>query len=142
MQLIVFTIGDRYYSFSTEKVEEITTKLTATILPQGPSWAAGLVNLRGQVMTLVDLNNLLSDTDVTDSSWYNNTIIVNTNDNPLALKVGSVVGVTNVNESDFQTADQEEEAIVSGLVSVYDKIVSVIELDRIFGKEEVEVDVI
>jgi chemotaxis signal transduction protein len=142
MQLIVFTIGDRHYSFSTDKVEEITTKLTATILPQGPSWAAGLVNLRGQVMTLVDLNNLLSDADVTDPSWYNNTIIVNTDDNPLALKVGSVVGVTNVNENDFQTADHEEEAIVSGLVSVYDKIVSVIELDRIFGKKEEEVDVI
>lgn len=132
MQLIVFTLGDRHYGFSTEKVDEITSKLTPTYLPQSPDWAAGLVNLRGQVMTLVDLDTLLNGADEEDHSWYNNTIIVKTDENPLAFKVGKVIGVTDVLESDYQSREQDEETVISGLVSLYDEIVSVIELDRLF----------
>lgn len=135
MQIIVFRLGERTYGFSTDRVEEITTILTTTKVPHAPEWTVGLVNLRGQVMTLVDLDKLLNETSTSEENWYKNTIIIHTEENPIALKVGPVIGVTDVEESEFQLSG-EEESVISGYLSVYDSIVSVIELDEIFKEKE------
>ncbi|MFC6465707.1 chemotaxis protein CheW [Marinilactibacillus sp. GCM10026970] len=135
MQVIVFRLGERTYGFSTDRVEEITTILSTTKVPHAPEWTVGLVNLRGQVMTLVDLDKLLNETSATEEDWYKNTIIIHTEENPIALKVGPVIGVTDVEESEFQLSG-EEESVISGYLSVYDSIVSVIELDQIFKEKE------
>ncbi|WP_208560882.1 chemotaxis protein CheW [Marinilactibacillus kalidii] len=135
MQVIVFRLGERTYGFSTDKVEEITTTLTTTNVPHSPDWTVGLVNLRGQVMTLVDLDKRLNEPSSTDDEWYKNTIIVHTEDNPIALKVGPVIGVTDVEEDEVQS-NGEEDSVISGYLSVYDSIVSIIELDQIFKEKE------
>ncbi|MFL2121176.1 chemotaxis protein CheW [Marinilactibacillus psychrotolerans] len=135
MQIIVFRLGERIYGFSTDKVEEITTMLTSTTVPHSPNWTVGLVNLRGQVMTLVDLDILLNKSGSSGDDWYKNTIIIHTEENPIALKVGLVIGVSDVLEEQLQ-ASGEEESIISGYISVNDDIVSIIDLDQIFKEKE------
>lgn len=136
MQLIVFKLKDRFYGFNTENIEEITTPLKETIIPQGPSWTRGLINLRGQIMTLIDLEALLNGSSATEELWYNNTVIVNTEDNPLALMVGKVVGVTDITEDQIQRFDDEEDVLVDGYVSVYNEMVSIINIDSILKEKE------
>jgi len=136
MQLIVFKLQERFYGFNTENIEEITTPLKETIIPQGPSWTKGLINLRGQIMTLIDLEALLNGSSASEELWYNNTVIVNTEDNPLALMVGKVVGVTDITENQIQRFDDEEDALVDGYVSVYNEMVSVINIDSILKEKE------
>ncbi|GEN51553.1 chemotaxis protein CheW [Alkalibacterium pelagium] len=136
MQLIVFKLKERFYGFNTENIEEITTPLKETIIPQGPSWTRGLINLRGQIMTLIDLEALLNGSSATEELWYNNTVIVNTEDNPLALMVGKVVGVTDITEDQIQRFDDEEDALVDGYVSVYNEMVSIINIDSILKEKE------
>ena len=136
MQLIVFKLKERFYGFNTENIEEITTPLKETIIPQGPSWTKGLINLRGQIMTLIDLEALLNGSSASEDLWYNNTVIVNTEDNPLALMVGKVVGVTDITENQIQRLDDEEDALVDGYVSVYNEMVSIINIDSILKEKE------
>lgn len=136
MQLIVFKLKERFYGFNTENIEEITTPLMETIIPQGPSWTKGLINLRGQIMTLIDLEALLNRSSASEELWYNNTVIVNTEDNPLALMVGKVVGVTDITENQIQRFDDEEDALVDGYVSVYNEMVSIINIDSILKEKE------
>lgn len=136
MQLIVFKLKERFYGFTTENIEEITTTLKETIIPQGPSWTKGLINLRGQIMTLIDLEVLLNGSSASEELWYNNTIIVNTEENPLALMVGKVVGVTNITEDQVHSIEDEEDTLVSGYVSVYNEMVSIIQLDSILKEKE------
>ena len=136
MQLIVFKLKERFYGFNTENIEEITTPLMETIIPQGPSWTKGLINLRGQIMTLIDLEALLNESSASEELWYNNTVIVNTEDNPLALMVGKVVGVTDITENQIQRFDDEEDALVDGYVSVYNEMVSIINIDSILKEKE------
>lgn len=136
MQLIVFKLKERFYGFTTENIEEITTTLKETIIPQGPSWTKGLINLRGQIMTLIDLEVLLNGSSASEELWYNNTIIVNTEENPLALMVGKVVGVTDITEDQVHSIEDEEDTLVSGYVSVYNEMVSIIQLDSILKEKE------
>ena len=87
-------------------------------------------------MTLIDLEALLNGSSASEDLWYNNTVIVNTEDNPLALMVGKVVGVTDITENQIQRFDDEEDALVDGYVSVYNEMVSIINIDSILKEKE------
>lgn len=138
MQLIVFKLKEHFYGFTTENIEEITTTLQETSIPQGPAWTKGLINLRGQIMTLVDLERLLNGSTTSQELWYNNTIIVNTQDNPVAFMVGKVVGVTEIQTDQIQMMNEDTDTLVSGYVFAYNEMVSIIDLETILiEKEEV-----
>lgn len=138
MQLIVFKLKEHVYGFTTENIEEITTTLKETSIPQGPVWTKGLINLRGQIMTLVDLERLLNGSTTSQELWYNNTIIVNTQDNPVAFMVGNVIGVTDIDAEQIQLRSEDSHTLVSGYVFAYNEMVSIIDLETILiEKEEV-----
>lgn len=132
MQVIVFQVNDLYYGLSTESVEEITSSLKSTTLPKSKSWVQGLVNLRGDVLTLVNMKNLLEMDDNEKDECYNNTIIVNLEENNVALMVDSVIGVTDVEEDEFHPARDEEHPAIVSLLSVYDQVVNILDLNSLF----------
>lgn len=136
MQVIVFKLKDQFYGFTTESIEEITRPLKETVIPQGPSWTQGLVNLRGQIMTLVDMEVLLNGSSSIDKLWYNNTVIVNTEENLIALMVGKVLGVIDISEEDVHKEIDEENESVIGYISAYNEMVTIIELDSILKEKE------
>ncbi|MCC5889879.1 MAG: chemotaxis protein CheW [Alkalibacterium sp.] len=136
MQVIVFKLKNHFYGFTTESIEEITRPLEETVIPQGPSWTQGLVNLRGQIMTLVDMEVLLNGSSSNDKLWYNNTVIVNAEENPIALMVGKVLGVIDILEEDIHNDIDEENESVMGYISAYDEMITIIELDSILKEKE------
>ncbi|HLR92045.1 MAG TPA: chemotaxis protein CheW [Atopostipes sp.] len=112
MQIIVFRLKDLYFGLSTEYVEEITTTLSYTKVPKSKGWVQGLVNLRGDVLTLINLYNLLNLNDNNIDDCYNNTIVAQLGENNVALMVDEVVGVSDVDEEDFHSASEDENASV------------------------------
>lgn len=134
MQVIVFQLNDRFYGFETASIEEITRPLSVAHVPHSPEWAHGLINLRGQIMTLIDLPVCLGIPEP-DENWYVNTIIVNAESNPIALMVGDVLGVVTISESDIQSAPDDDSNVL-GYLSAYGKMVTLIELDTILIEKE------
>lgn len=136
MQVIVFQVNDLYYGLSTEFVEEITVSLKSTYVPNSKSWVHGLVNLRGEVLTLVDMKKLLEDNDdKKENQCYNNTIIAMLDKNTVALMVDSVVGVTDVSKEDFHPVTNKEDKAVTSLLSVYGQVVNILDLNSLFSEK-------
>lgn len=136
MQVIVFQVNDLYYGLSTEFVEEITVSLKSTYVPNSKSWVHGLVNLRGEVLTLVDMKKLLEDNDdKKENQCYNNTIIAMLDKNTVALMVDSVVGVTDVSKEDFYPVTNKEDKAVTSLLSVYGQVVNILDLNSLFSEK-------
>lgn len=136
MQIIVFRLKDLYYGISTEVVEEITTTLSFTTVPKSPGWIEGLVNLRGDVLTLINLYDLLKLDDFNFNDCYNNTIVAQIDENNVALMVDEVIGVTDVDENEFQSVSDNENSYVHTLITVYDQVVNVLELKNLFEEKE------
>lgn len=136
MQIIVFRLKDLYFGLSTEYVEEITTTLSYTKVPKSKGWVQGLVNLRGDVLTLINLYNVLNLNDNNIDDCYNNTIVAQLGENNVALMVDEVVGVSDVDEEDFHSASEDENASVRSLVTVYDKIVNILDVKNLFEEKE------
>lgn len=130
--MIIFTLNENYYAFSSENVEEITNKMPWTPVPQSPSWVQGLVNLRGNVITLINFYKLLSPTDETEEICYNNIIIVKNDEEKIAFMVDEVAWVLDIEPSAIQQLDDKTDELVSSVIQVKDQIVSVINMEKLF----------
>ena len=130
--MIIFTLNENYYAFSSENVEEITNKMPWTPVPQSPSWVQGLVNLRGNVITLINFYKLLSPTDEIEEICYNNIIIVKNDEEKIAFMVDDVAWVLDIDPSTIQQLDDKTDELVSSVIQVKDQIVSVINMEKLF----------
>ena len=59
MQVVIFKLKDEEFGVETSKVQNIGDNMSITRVPKSPSFIKGLVNLRGNVITLLDINLLL-----------------------------------------------------------------------------------
>jgi purine-binding chemotaxis protein CheW len=54
-----FQLGDFLFGVETGRVQEVLRGFSVTPVPLAPVWVAGLINLRGQVVTVLDLKGRL-----------------------------------------------------------------------------------
>ena len=133
MQIIIFTLSDKYYAISTENVEEISRNINITKVPNAPNWVEGLVNLRGNVVTLINLCKLLQQEE---SICYNNIIIIQNQEEKVAILVKDVIEVANIEEEDIQRVSEETIDGVIGIVRIKDEIINIIDINMLISKNE------
>ena len=133
MQIIVFTLSDKYYAISTDRVEEITKHLAFTLVPNSPDWVEGLINLRGNVVTLVNLSKLLHQEE---DMCYNNIIIIHNEEEKVGLLVKDVMEVMNIEEDEFQKVTKEDLDGILGIVRRDGRIINIVDIDKLLFKNE------
>lgn len=57
LPFITFRMGKELYGFPIEHVKEVVRNLPITRVPRSPDYMCGVINLRGGVVTVVDLAN-------------------------------------------------------------------------------------
>lgn len=58
---VVFAVADTEYAFPLHAVREIGRPPVATPLPGGPDWLVGVANIRGGIVSMVDLRAFLDE---------------------------------------------------------------------------------
>lgn len=133
MQIIVFTLSDKYYAISTDKVEEICKDLAFTLVPNSPDWVEGLINLRGNVVTLVNLSKLLYQEE---DMCCNNIIIIHNDEEKVGLMVKDVMEVMDIQPDEFQKISKEELDGILGIVRRDGRIINIVDIDKLLFKNE------
>ena len=59
LQMINFTLGGDEYAVEIQKVREVINFRELTPLPKAPSFVKGIINLRGEVIPVIDLREKL-----------------------------------------------------------------------------------
>jgi chemotaxis signal transduction protein len=54
-EVVVFQVEGRSYALPLEQVVEVLRMVAVTPLPEAPPWVAGVVNLRGTLIPMIDL---------------------------------------------------------------------------------------
>jgi purine-binding chemotaxis protein CheW len=55
VQVLVFTLHGRELALPVEEVIEVLRMVAVTALPEAPCWVAGVINLRGRIIPVIDL---------------------------------------------------------------------------------------
>ena len=95
--LATFYVGDSLCGMDILKVQEINKLLEMTEVPLAPDYVRGILNLRGQIVTVIDLGSKLELADTnTDGDTRN--IIVNSNGEYIGLLVDKIGDVERTEE--------------------------------------------
>ena len=93
VDLATFFIGDALCGMDILKVQEINKLLTMTAVPQAPEYVKGILNLRGQIVTVIDLGRKLG-LSVTEIGPDTRNMIVNSQNEYIGFlvdRIGDVV---------------------------------------------------
>ncbi|AWK50916.1 chemotaxis protein CheW [Clostridium beijerinckii] len=131
MQIVVFKLGEEHFAVETEKVQSINDTMGITIVPKAPRYIKGLINLRGSIKSLVDINLLLN---VTPGKEQNNIIILTVKDEEIGITVDEVEEVLDIDEKSIQRLDKEadkEQPYIKGILNYDEKLLTIIDIDKL-----------
>ncbi len=100
VELATFYVGNALCGMDILKVQEINKIMQMTKVPQAPEYVLGILNLRGQIVTIIDLGKKLGLGE-TDLNQDPRNIIVNS--------AGGHVGLLVKRISDVIEADMEKQ---------------------------------
>lgn len=129
-QIIVFTLGEKYYAVNSDQVEEISKLIPSTLVPNAPKHIEGLINLRGNVISLVNLAKLLH---LSEDECYNNIVILDRQDEKIGILVTEVKEVLKIDDKDIEKVSAETKNGVVGILQLEKELVNYIDLERIIS---------
>lgn len=143
-QMLTFMLGDETYGVDILRVQEIRGWSPVTRVPQSPSHVLGVLNLRGSIVPVVDLRMRLN----LDRAEYTaiTVIIVLSVDSghgrrDFGVVVDGVSDVINVQVNDIKKApdmgSQVNTEYIQGLATVAERMVMLLDIDRLIGLEMV-----
>ncbi|MFT8370982.1 MULTISPECIES: chemotaxis protein CheW [Acetobacter] len=133
VKMIVFAVGDQEYCIPILSVREIRGFEKTTALPFAPHYVCGAINLRGIILTVIDLAVYLNVEPQADNPRRVVIIVESRNGTVCGLLVDRVIDMADVNLSDIQ-AVAEEDSSLSGLVMIADRMVGVLRLEVVVGQ--------
>lgn len=123
MQVIVFTLGNEKYALDTKLVHGIEKVMSITRIPTAPYYIKGLVNLRGNIISILDLKAYLNIEYVKEEE---NIIIVEIDDERIGLLVDNVHEVVDI-QNDMIERISESSGYIKGVINFKDYIVTLLE---------------
>ena len=101
IELATFYIGDSLCGMDILKVQEINKLLEMTTVPLAPDYVKGILNLRGQIVTVIDLGSKLNLADTVTTGETRN-IIVNYDGEYIGLLVDKIGDVERTAEDEIE----------------------------------------
>lgn len=103
MEILEFSLGPERYAFETSFVREVFPLTEITPLPGVPPYILGVVNVRGRILSVMDIRRLLDFANVGLTN-LNKAIILHDGDMELAVLADEVAGVYAIDGDEGQRA--------------------------------------
>ena len=143
MQLVGFTISNELFGVDILMVQEIIRAAPITPVPSSPSFVEGVINLRGNILPVIDLRkrlNLPSANVDQKKTWI---LILDIQGKVTGFIVDSVTEVLKIEE---ETIEPPPDIIMAGLESQYlrgvcdlgDHLLILLDFNRILLQEELQ----
>ena len=113
---VTFGVGDARMACNINRIHEILPYPQSTPVPGAKKWITGLANVRGELLTVVDLARFLTGirSPVTARTRL---LATNLHKAPIGLLIDEVFGQRHFLESDSAPAELPEDSALKGIVS-------------------------
>lgn len=131
-----FTVADQWFGLDVTHVQELIRGHRVTRVPMAPAVIRGLMNLRGQIVTVVDLRLRLGVPDrALDEDAMN--VVVSSQCGPASLLVDSIGDVIELEsaleESPPDTIPSPVRDLLAGVYQRDDHLLLMLDLDRVLA---------
>ncbi len=138
-ELVTFLIGRHEFCVDIMAVREIRGWTPATPLPHTPGWVRGVINLRGAVLSIIDLATRLG-LPAEDPTARHVVIVVQVGDRITGLLVDAVTGILSVDAASIlppaSAAPLSEVHAVEGVLALDERMVSLLSIPHVLPPVE------
>jgi purine-binding chemotaxis protein CheW len=103
LEVVEFVLGTEHYAIESSHIREIFTLSEFTPLPCAPAFVLGLVNVRGQILSIINIKKLF-DLPEKGLTELNKIIIVHARHMELGILADAVLGVRSIGLEELQPA--------------------------------------
>jgi purine-binding chemotaxis protein CheW len=137
-QMVLFVVGGHRFGIAIERIREIIPARPYTPLPGSGEHVRGLINLRGRIVTVIDLGARLGLPPAAANPEHS-IVIVEHRGRLVGMAVEEVARIASVDPASLQTSAESlrslriDRAYLRGIGEVEDEIFVAVEPDEIFA---------
>ncbi|PRX35644.1 purine-binding chemotaxis protein CheW [Orenia metallireducens] len=137
-QFIVFKLASEEFGVEINKVQEILKPQPVTKLPQAAGFIEGITNLRGDIITIIDLRKRL-DFPLNDQG-EDRILVVKINDIDVGFVVDDASEVIRIEEEQIAAPKKGIAGIkteyLEGIAKLKERLIIILDLDKILSTED------
>jgi purine-binding chemotaxis protein CheW len=134
LEYCTFYVNGHYFGLDVLHVQEITRYQEMTCVPLASPVVRGLINLRGQIVTAIDLRRRLDMGDRPEDEQPIN-VVVHTDDGAVSLLVDEIGDVMKVSrdifESPPETLQPPARDLIQGAYKLPDRLLLILDTERL-----------
>lgn len=130
MQVVVFKVNEEQFAVEASIVQSINGMMEITKVPKSAEYIKGLINLRGNILSLLDINLLL---DIEKGTLaQENIIILNLEEESVGVTVDQVDEVLEIEENLIERVESDKNKdYIKGVINFKDRIVTLIDITKL-----------
>ena len=132
-QFSTFTVDGLFFGVEVEKVQEVIRHQEMTRVPLASQVVRGLINLRGQIVTGLDLRRRL-ELNERDAKQLPMNVVVRTEDGAVSLLVDEIGDVLEVEEESFEpppeTISAKARELIRGVYKLQDRLMHILDTEK------------
>jgi purine-binding chemotaxis protein CheW len=134
LQWVTFKLDNETYGINVMRVQEVLRYTEIAPVPGAPSYVLGIINLRGNVVTVIDTRQRfgLSTGEISDNTRI---VIIEADKQVVGIMVDSVAEVVYLRQSEIETAPNVGK-FIQGVCNKNNELLILVELDKMMSEEE------
>ena len=137
--LVGFRVGRETFGVPIHLVHEIGRVPEITAVPEAPDYIEGVINLRGKIVSVIDLRKRFGEKEIT-SHRKNRVMVVEVDKKLVGLIVDSASEVLKVPEAEIEQPpnvfDEGDVNYVTGVGKLKGRLIILIDLEKLLQKGE------
>ncbi|EEF79253.1 chemotaxis protein CheW [Methylophaga thiooxydans] len=139
LQWVTYQLEDEFYGINVMQVQEVLRLMEIAPVPGAPSYVLGIINVRGNVVTVIDTRARfgLSTKEPDESSRI---VIVEVSGHVIGMLVDSVAEVVYLRQSEIDTApniSDDSSRFIQGVCNREKYLLILVDVNKLLNDEEI-----
>jgi purine-binding chemotaxis protein CheW len=140
-QVVRFMVGKESFGVEIGRVQEIVTVPEITRVPDTPDFLEGIINLRGKIVSVIDLRKRLRINGA-EKNKKNRILVTEIEGRVVGLVVDEVSEVLRLNPDNIEPPPEMVNSVgadyITGVGKLEDKIILLLDLAKVLSAKEIE----
>jgi purine-binding chemotaxis protein CheW len=139
LQWVTYKLGEETFGINVMQVQEVLRHTEIAPVPGAPDYVLGIINLRGNVVTVIDTRARfgLPSTEISDSTRI---VIIESEEQVVGILVDSVAEVVYLRSSEIDSAPhvgtEESAKFIQGVCNRDGQLLILVDLNKLLSDEE------
>jgi purine-binding chemotaxis protein CheW len=137
-EIVIFQVGETYCGITIDNVQEINKNMEITTVYSAPDYVRGVINLRGQIVTIIDMRKKFN-MEPTEISKRMNNVVVNSKGEQIGLLVDNVEDIIPASPDEILPSPPHMNDAMgkffTGVYKMEENLVAILDMNKLLSKE-------